>query len=381
MAKEQKQSLDMRPGKRFATALSNENLRIGDSSAWMAHIAGTLDPTRTRLDFEVGKDGVIKDINKSMSVAKRIKNILADHGISDPNIGWTEEQLKQSGVGRRTYASFVLQGSQDTMRRLAFGDQQVDWSNPNPDNSHVERKEEIENWAKDMYNFIARKYGEKNIAEFTVHLDETTPHAHCVVVPITPSGKLSFHEVFTGDDKYEFSKRTREIWDEAAKIAEKYGMARGDDSRKTGAKHKSYLQWMREQIFENQKVLERQEDAISKQTEVIFGQKKQLYDVNAEIKTAEKKLKSFTTMLNNLNEQKEALEIDITALEMMRDEGNEEAAKQLAERQQQLTGINEKISYRENQLGKVEQELIDLAKRRVKSQTWNPSFPRSLTLH
>lgn len=360
MAKQQKQSLDLRPGKKFAVALSNENLRIGDDTAWAAKIAGTLDPTRTRLDFEVGKGGVIQPIDKSISIPKRIKAILAANGIDDPNEKMDDEYLKIKGNGTRTYASFILQGSHETMERLAFGDQKVS-HDPNADNSHLERKEEIEKWAKEMYAYIAQKYGEENIAEFTVHLDETTPHAHCVVVPITPIGKLSFKQVFVGENKYEFSKRTKELWDEAGKIAEKYGMARGDDSRKTGAKHKSYLQWMREQIFSNQKKIEEQDETITRQSTEISEQKQQLYAINAEIKTAEKKLKSFTSMLNNLKEQKEQLEIEITALEDMRDNGNEEVEKQLKEKQQMLNQIIGKISDREKQLSNVQQQLHDLA--------------------
>lgn len=360
MAKQQKQSLDLRPGKKFAVALSNENLRIGDDTAWAAKIAGTLDPTRTRLDFEVGKGGVIQPIDKSISIPKRIKAILAANGIEDPNEKMDDDYLKIKGNGIRTYASFILQGSHETMERLAFGDQKVS-HDPNANNSHLERKEEIEKWAKEMYAYIAQKYGEENIAEFTVHLDETTPHAHCVVVPITPIGKLSFKQVFVGENKYEFSKRTKELWDEAGKIAEKYGMARGDDTRKTGAKHKSYLQWMREQIFSNEKTIEEQGETITRQSTEISEQKQQLYAINAEIKTAEKKLKSFTSMLNNLKEQKEHLEIEITALEEMRDTGNEEVEQQLKEKQEQLDGIIEKISNREEQLSNVQQQLHDLA--------------------
>ena len=36
------------------------------------------------------------------------------------------------------------------MQELAFGSQTVDFEN-NSDNSHVERKSEIEQWAKDVY--------------------------------------------------------------------------------------------------------------------------------------------------------------------------------------------------------------------------------------
>ena len=99
MEKKQKQSLDLRPGKRFGVGLSNENLRIGADSAWEVKVAGTLDETRTKLDFEVGKGGVITDINPKISIPKRIKAILKSHNIDDPNPGLDDEQLKMKGVG------------------------------------------------------------------------------------------------------------------------------------------------------------------------------------------------------------------------------------------------------------------------------------------
>lgn len=209
---EQKQSIDMRAGKRMPVALSNENLRIGAGRAWSANVAGTLDPTRTRLDFEVGKGGVIKDIDQSLSIPKRVRAILNAHGIQDPNIGRSDEELKKSRVGIRTYASFVIQGSHDTMLKLAFGEQLVDFSSK-ADNSHLTRDVKIEQWATDVYNFMARKYGEDNIASFVVHLDETTPHAHCVVVPITDTGELSFRKVFIGEqnDKLTMSRQMKQL--------------------------------------------------------------------------------------------------------------------------------------------------------------------------
>ena len=70
-----------------------------------------------------------------------------------------------------------------------------------------------------MYRFVAKKYGEDNIVEFDVHIDETTPHTYCIVNPINQSGKLSFRDVFVGKDNYEFSKRTKSLWEEAEMIA------------------------------------------------------------------------------------------------------------------------------------------------------------------
>jgi myosin heavy subunit len=102
-----------------------------------------------------------------------------------------------------------------------------------------------------------------------------------------------------------------------------------------------------------------------KKLEEIYGKVsdgvKYLSDINDEIKTAEKKLKSFTKMLSNLNDQKEHLEIEITALEEIRDTGNEEYEKERKEKQRQLDEVNDKIATREKQLNDVQQQLNDLA--------------------
>lgn len=360
MAKEQKQVCDIRAGKRMTIAQSNEHLRVGDISAFNANRAGNLDPTRTRLNFEIGKGGVVKEVDQKTSIAKRIKAIFDSHGIKDPNIGIEDEDLKKKRVGVRTHANIILQGSRETMRQLAFGDQQVDYEH-GADNSHVTRSPEIEKWATDMYNFIARKYGEENIAAFVVHLDETNPHIHCTLVPITKSGKLSWVDFFNAKKKYDYSKHLDQLHTELAEVNEKWGLKRGDSVAQTGAQHKTYLQWLKEQILGNKKTIEEQGETITRQSTEISEQKQQLYAINAEIKTAEKKLKSFTSMLNNLKEQKEHLEIEITALEEMRDTGNEEVEQQLKEKQQLLDEINGKISNREEQLTNVQQQLHDLA--------------------
>ena len=360
MAKEQKQVCDIRAGKRMTIAQSNEHLRVGDISAFNANRAGNLDPTRTRLNFEIGKGGVVKEVDQKTSIAKRIKAIFDSHGIKDPNIGIEDEELKKKRVGVRTHANIILQGSRETMRQLAFGDQQVDYEH-GADNSHVTRSPEIEKWATDMYNFIARKYGEENIAAFVVHLDETNPHIHCTLVPITKSGKLSWVDFFNAKKKYDYSKHLDQLHTELAEVNAKWGLKRGDSVAQTGAQHKTYLQWLKEQILGNKKTIEEQGETITRQSTEISEQKQQLYAINAEIKTAEKKLKSFTSMLNNLKEQKEHLEIEITALEEMRDTGNEEVEQQLKEKQQLLDEINGKISNREEQLSNVQQQLHDLA--------------------
>ena len=79
--------------------------------------------------------------------------------------------------------------------------------------------------------------------------------------------------------------------------------------------------------------------------------------IRTEAKKEETKMKSFITMLRNLKEQKEHLEIDITALEEMGDT----TEKELQEKHRQLDEVNEKIATREKQLTDVQQQLNDLA--------------------
>jgi predicted nucleic acid-binding Zn-ribbon protein len=356
----QKQVCDIRAGKRMTVAQSNEHLRVGDSSAWNANRAGTLDPTRTHLNFEIGKGGVVKEVDQKTSISKRIKAILDSHGIQDPNENYSDEELKKPRVGVRTHANIILEGSRETMRRLAFGKQQVDYERGS-DNSHITRSPEIEKWAKDMYDFIARKYGEENIAAFVVHLDESLPHIHCTLVPINQSGKLSYRDVFAGKDKYEYSQRTKKLHDELAEVNKKWGLERGDSVAVTGAQHKSYLQWLKEQIIGNKETMDEQSEIITRQATEITEQKQQLYDINGQIKQAEKKLKGLTTMLRNLEEQKEAIEIDIAALEEERDNGSEEAAKKIAELTERLNQLNAKILERNEQISSAKEQLRELA--------------------
>ena len=255
MAKEQKQVCDIRAGKRMTVAQSNEHLRIGNSSAWKANIAGTLDPSRTHLNFEIGKGGIVKEVDQKISIPKRIKAIFAEKGIQDPNVGLTDEDLAKPKKGVRTHANIILQGSRETMRQLAFGNQEVNFEH-GADNSHITRSPEIEKWAKDMYNFIANKYGEENIAAFVVHLDESNPHVHCTLLPITKANKLSWVDFFNAKKKYDFAEHLNKLHDELAVINEKWGLKRGDSVAVTGAQHKSYLQWLKEQITEKEKTVE-----------------------------------------------------------------------------------------------------------------------------
>ena len=151
-----KQVFDCRPGKGFTTAQSNEHQRRWTEKGWgFALSKGNYDRTREHLNFEIRKGGRIQAIDKSQSIPERMKENLAARGIKDPNEGREEPYY-------RTTVNIILGGSRERMREIAFGDQQVDY-NVGADNSDVVRTKYIEQWAKDMYKFVADKYGEDNI--------------------------------------------------------------------------------------------------------------------------------------------------------------------------------------------------------------------------
>lgn len=289
---------DIRAGKGITIAQSNEHLRNGQQYAYNNKVSGNMDPTRVHLNFEIGRGGIVKDVDKGRSIPRRIREILKERGITDPNIGLTADDPRR----RYTVANIILQGSRERMRELAFGDQDVDYKR-GADNTHVTRNAAIEQWAVDMYNFMSRKYGEQNIAAFIVHLDETNPHIHCTLLPITEKNRFSYNRYFGGfnGDKDNGRRNFLQLHDELAEVNKKYGLARGESVALTGARHKSHFQWIEEQVAKND--------------ETIGQQRQFLYDISKEVKKAETRLKGLTTMLDNLEKHRLDILADIELLE------------------------------------------------------------------
>ena len=80
--------------------------------------------------------------------------------------------------------NIIFGGDHEVMKKLAFGNQEIDTSDPYADNSHIKLMPAITDWAKDTYRFCCRLWGEENIIGFDVHCDETGVHAHVLTVPV-----------------------------------------------------------------------------------------------------------------------------------------------------------------------------------------------------
>lgn len=282
----QKQVLDVQVSKGITTAQSNEHLRDRSEKAEKyAMSKGNYDPTRKRLNFEIAPGGKIHPIDTSRSIPKRMADILSHRGIKDPNEGLLEPKY-------RTVVNIIFGGSRQRMQELAFGTQQVDFEK-GADNTRIERKRDIERWAKDVYSFVCGRYGEQNIAAFIVHLDELNPHIHCTLLPIKDS-RFAYKEIFAGKDKFEYSARMKQLHtDFFAEVNTKWGMSRGTSISETGARHRTTEEYRRMLSEECTTI----EDNIKLHQQV-------LGELQSDIRLAERRVKGLTTMVSNLESRK-----------------------------------------------------------------------------
>ena len=334
-----KQVMDMRGTKGLTTGVSNEQLRNWTDKGWEdAQKEHNYDRSRAGLNFEVTKGGVIRPVDVHYSLEQRMRENLKERGIKDPNEGLKEPKF-------RTIAQFIFGGSTERMRELAFGNQAVDFENHGV-NGGVKRMPDIENWAKDIYDFICAKFGEKNVLGFIVHLDETNPHIHCSFLPITERDKFSYKTVFGGATMLDFKRKYTELHNDLAKINEKWGLSRGDSISVTKAKHRTteeYRKWLSTECSSLEEKRENIQKAIS--------------DIQVEIAIAERKQKSFATMISNLENEKEALEKEIDELREQVNISQKERDEKLSELRKKLTTVEEKLDWRESQLADAERQL------------------------
>lgn len=344
-----KQVLDLRHNSQGITqSESNEQQRNWTKSFLDLKAKDSLanyDPSRVNLNFEITKGGIIQAIDKSKSIAQKFSENLQMRGIKDPN-GRKDIKRRQN-----TIAQFIFGGSRDKMLELAFGNQEINFEK-GADNSHLHREKSIEDWAKDIYNFTAKKFGEDNIVSFYVHLDETNPHVHCSVIPFDEEKQcISWKKVF-GTNRSEGAAFLSQLHDEIVEeVNSKYGMERGSSKSETMAKHRSTEEYKRDLVRE-----------VALLEDTVEG-------LNKQIQTMERKVKSFTTMLENLETQKENVQNEMNLLKEKFGDGemdDTEFAKKIDSLSKKLDNLDEKIGVRQQQLDDTNY-LLEKAKEKLGS--------------
>jgi len=344
MANKAKQVMDIRASKGITVAQSNEHLRNWTEKGWNhATQTGNYDPTRERLNFEIVKGGKVAPVNKAKSIPDRMAENLRERGIKDPNDGLAEPKY-------RTVVNCIFGGSRERMHELAYGDQKVNFEH-GADNSHIKRCKDIEEWAKDVYKFVAEKYGEENIAAFIVHCDELNPHVHCTLLPIK-DGRFAFKKLFAGKDKYEYSAKMKQLHSDFAEVNAKWGMSRGTSVAETSAKHRSTEEYRR-LLSEQCTTIERQ----------IAEHQKTLADLEKEIAIAHRRVKGLTSMVENLLREKAEKEAQLADLQQQILEGkaNPEALKEaVAKLEEELSLVQGKLADKQEKLLVASRQLAEL---------------------
>ena len=90
--------------------------------------------------------------------------------------GYTSNRAIRADTVR--YVDTVMSGSHEQMKEL-------------------EKTAKLPNGPSRAKNWPRICLGKKNIVRFTLHMDERTPHIHCVFVPITEDGRLSAKEILS----------------------------------------------------------------------------------------------------------------------------------------------------------------------------------------
>lgn len=189
---------------------------------------------------------------------------------------------------------------------------------------------------QDSVKWFSDRYGADRVLNATVHMDETTPHLHIGVMPITQDGRLSAKAIFT---KTEMKAIQTEF---ARDVGEKYGLERGvEGSERT---HLS------EARFKEQKALEmaNEHGAIAQELQIIAE------DCKRELSEATRSLETVKQELSTMQDRKDTLQGEIERLEAIDKQTKVRVHEALEKQKPVLLDLQKRISEAKSELSVIE---------------------------
>ena len=189
---------------------------------------------------------------------------------------------------------------------------------------------------EDSVKWFSDRYGADRVLNATVHMDETTPHLHIGVMPITQDGRLSAKAIFT---KTEMKAIQTEF---ARDVGEKYGLERGvEGSERT---HLS------EARFKEQKALEmaNEHGAIAQELQIIAE------DCKQELSEATRSLETVKQELSAMQDRKDILQGEIERLEAIDKQTKVRVHEALEKQKPVLLDLQKRISEAKSELSVIE---------------------------
>ena len=355
------------PAKSFSAAEGYEPERRGwDENTYRLKNQDTnnhYDFSRKHLNFEINSQGEIVPLGSNPvplheRLQKRLDELKFKPYMDKNNPLGISDNSPNCTVG------IIVSGDHDVLTRLAFGDQEVDFT-LQQSNAHVVLKQGIKDWALDTYRWACDRWGSENIIGFDVHLDETTPHIQIQTIPVAKTkarGRASAKYVHKDDKskvishkewkklpeeirsnfvKTEVERREKEcvsyarVWGENKyavgktyyqmhtdyynEVGHKYGLERGDDIAMLPGEEQ------RERVHKSKAVLEAErqaKDAIARnqmENERLEGQKEKMagevQDMKKQKECLEEQNDKLEGEIQNKEYRKEKLEGNISQLE------------------------------------------------------------------
>ena len=295
-----KQAMHVEAGKSFGTAEANENERHWNDDkidSKNQDPTNHYDKTRMKLNFEIGPDGKVHPLGyQEKSLEVRLQERLTE-------LGWKPFK-PDSKIQPNCCAKFIFGGNHDRTLEMAFGTQTVNLDK-DADNSHLQRCPEIEQWAKDVYDWCAKRYGQENIIGFQVHLDESSPHIHALIVPVGQRAKSGRECVMWsakfGKSCYGYGHILREMHTSLyEEVGSRYGLERGDSIEGRNVSHLS----KRDYIRKLSKDAKQAEKAVKGLQSMIRHLESKILSYNQQLEKAEQELASGKITLDRYESQK-----------------------------------------------------------------------------
>lgn len=189
---------------------------------------------------------------------------------------------------------------------------------------------------EDSVKWFSDRYGADRVLNATVHMDETTPHLHIGVMPITQDGRLSAKAIFT---KTEMKAIQTEF---ARDVGEKYGLERGAEG--------SERTHLSEARFKEQKALEmaNEHGAIAQELQIIAE------DCKQELSEATRSLETVKQELSTMQDRKDTLQGEIERLEAIDKQTKVRVHEALEKQKPVLLDLQKRISEAKSELSVVE---------------------------
>lgn len=255
---------------------------------------------KTNPDVDMSRSGENYDIVPCQNYRAEIRQKLSDFVES-------KKAVRKDAV---VACNFIVTSDQQTMEEMGAEKQRA--------------------FFEDAVKWFSDRYGKRTILNATVHMDETTPHLHIGVVPITEDGRLSAKAIFTKTEMKAIQT------DFAREVGEKYGLERGVEGSE-----KTHLSEMR---FKAETAVEMANEMCS--VAEIAAQERD--EALQELSEARKTLEKVTDDVKAMQTQKNVLEGEISALEGQKEE-----------KEQELSSLTGRISDAKNEL-----RMVDVAVKR-----------------